>query len=170
MRAGVVLSLCLTITAGPAFAGATVEQGGPLRPCVQTPDSTSADSSAAPAQPSSKSPQPCPKRRPSRNFLGSSRTMPTFSAATIRSSSRNAISIWVRSCNIQPGSGRQSRGCRCIMRQAQSKRWRLHRAEELRIGRPEAEATEFAVVEFLVRLSNSCFLASNSGGMTKFGA
>src|SRR4026208_1879245 len=50
MRAGVVLSLCLTITAGPAFAGATVEREGPLRPCVQTPDSASADS-AAPAQP-----------------------------------------------------------------------------------------------------------------------
>jgi hypothetical protein len=66
--------------------------------------------------------------------------------------------------------GRQSRGCRCIMRQAQSKRRCLHRAEELRLGRPEAEATEFAVIEFLVRLSNSCFLASNSGGMTKFGA
>src|SRR4029079_19281326 len=43
----VVLSLCLTITAGPA----TVEQEGPLSPCVQTPDSASTDSSAAPAQP-----------------------------------------------------------------------------------------------------------------------
>src|SRR6185369_12445809 len=64
---------------------------------------------------------------------------------------------------------RPSRGCRCIMREAESKR-RLHRAEERRLGRLEAEATEFAVVEFLVRLSNSCFLASNSGGMTKFGA
>jgi hypothetical protein len=51
MRAGVVLSLCLTITAGPAFAGTTVEQEGPLSPCVQTPDSASTDSSAAPAQP-----------------------------------------------------------------------------------------------------------------------
>jgi sporulation related protein len=51
MRAGVVLSLFLTITAGPAFAGATVEQEGPLSPCVQTPDSASTDSSAAPAQP-----------------------------------------------------------------------------------------------------------------------
>lgn len=169
MRAGVVLSLCLTITAGPAFAGATVEQEGPLRPCVQTPDSTSADSSAAPAQPSSKSPQPCPKRRPSRNFLGSSRTMPTFSAATIRSSSRNAISIGYEAAIFSQDRSRPSRGCRCIMREAESKR-RLHRAEERRLGRLEAEATEFAVVEFLVRLSNSCFLASNSGGMTKFGA
>ena len=51
MRAGVVLSLCLTITAGPAFAGTTVEQEGPLSPCVQTPDSASTDSSAAPSQP-----------------------------------------------------------------------------------------------------------------------
>src|SRR4029078_7390584 len=51
MRAGAVLSLCLTITAGPAFASTTIEQEGPLSPCVQTPDSASTDLSAAPSQP-----------------------------------------------------------------------------------------------------------------------
>jgi len=51
MRAGVLLSLCVTITAGPAFAGATVEQEGPLSPCAQTPGGASAGSPAAQAQP-----------------------------------------------------------------------------------------------------------------------
>jgi hypothetical protein len=51
MRAGVLLYLCVTITAGPAFAGATVEQEGPLSPCAQTPGGASAGSLAAQAQP-----------------------------------------------------------------------------------------------------------------------
>ena len=51
MRAGVLLYLCVTITAGPAFAGATVEQEGPLSPCAQTPGGASAGSPAAQAQP-----------------------------------------------------------------------------------------------------------------------
>jgi hypothetical protein len=50
MRAGVLLYLCVTITAGPAFAGATVEQEGPLSPCAQTPGGASAGSPAAQAQ------------------------------------------------------------------------------------------------------------------------
>jgi len=51
MRAGVLLYLCVTIPAGPAFAGATVEQEGPLSPCAQTPGGASAGSPAAQAQP-----------------------------------------------------------------------------------------------------------------------
>jgi hypothetical protein len=51
MRAGALLYLCVTITAGPAFAGATVEQEGPLSPCAQTPGGASAGSPAAQAQP-----------------------------------------------------------------------------------------------------------------------
>ena len=37
MRDGLLLGLCLIFAAGPAFGGATVEQEGPLTPCVQTP-------------------------------------------------------------------------------------------------------------------------------------
>jgi hypothetical protein len=37
MRDGLLLGLCLIFAPGPAFGGATVEQEGPLTPCVQTP-------------------------------------------------------------------------------------------------------------------------------------
>jgi SPOR domain len=51
MRDGLLLGLCLVLAGGPAFGGATVEQEGPLAPCLQTPDGASAGASAAPAQP-----------------------------------------------------------------------------------------------------------------------
>jgi hypothetical protein len=47
MKAGVPLTLCLVLAAGPAFGGATVEQEGPLTPCVQTPSAAAGNATDA---------------------------------------------------------------------------------------------------------------------------